>query len=151
MIYLFSNTNKNAKNTNIIINKNKNLDKKLSNYIKETNQRSFDTFSKKIHPSLLSYKNYSSDFSYVSNSKTAEKLEKVGCICGFSEFCNFHSSKNNSYYENNNNKNNNNDNNNDNNNNNNNIILYFVIGSTTTIVGLGFGLYFYYNKFLYNI
>ena len=70
MFIFFSDTNKKS-NKNL---KTPVLDKNLCKYIKDSNTKSFDTFSKKVSPSLLSYKNYSSDFYYISNSKNIEKL-----------------------------------------------------------------------------
>jgi hypothetical protein len=112
--------------------KNKNngiLDKNLQNYINKKNNESFHSFSKKyINPSLLSYKNFSSDFSNVKINKG------VSCICEFSELCNLHKSNHHA---------------NDNDDNNGSTAIYIIIGGTTTIIGIAY--FLYYNNFFYII
>jgi hypothetical protein len=121
--------------------KNKNngiLDKNLQNYIDKKNNESFHSFSKKyINPSLLNYKNFSSDFSNVKKNKN---VIKAGCICEFSQLCNLHKSN---YYA------NDNDDNDHNYDNNNSYAIYIIVGGTTTIMGIAYFLY-YNNFFLYN-
>jgi len=140
MINLFSFKNKNNNNF---------LDKNLQKYIDKKNNETFNLFTKiNGNQSLLSYKNFSSDF---SNLKIHKNLIKAGCICEFSELCNLHKSN---YYVNNRNDNKYNicgvvDDDDEADDNNKSYFFYIIIGCTTSIMGIVY--FIYYNKFFYII
>jgi hypothetical protein len=135
MINLFSFKNKNNNNF---------LDKTLQKYIDKKNNETFNSFTKiNTNPSLLSYKNFSSDF---SNLKIHKNVIKAGCICEFSELCNLHKSN---YYVNNRNNNKCTMCGNDDDDNNKSYLIYIIIGGTTSIIGIVY--FLYYNKFFYII